>query len=61
MFGGFSHVYANARQFNTVNELREAITAAWERLTENQIENLYRSLLFRMISLLQRKGNVINY
>ena len=33
-------VYANAKQFDSVNQLREAIEAAWNRLSVEQIKKL---------------------
>ena len=52
-------VYADCRQFNTVEELREAILCAWSNLTVEQLKSLYESLPKRMIQLLKRHGNVI--
>ena len=45
-------VYENARQLDTAKQLREAIEAAWSRLTVDRIKKLYASCHFRMISVI---------
>ena len=47
-------VYADCRQLNTLEELREAILCTWRNLTVEQLKNLYGSLPKRMIQLLKR-------
>jgi len=54
-------VYENCRQFDTVQQLREAIEAAWSRLSVDYLKNLYESLPKRMMSVLKKNGNAIKY
>lgn len=54
-------VYKNARQFDTVQQLREAIEVAWRRLTVAQLERLYGSCHRRMREVLKKNGNITKY
>lgn len=52
-------VYANARQFANVQELKNAIEAAWERLAIPVFQNLYKSLPKRMIAVIKKNGEIV--
>ncbi|XP_066253588.1 uncharacterized protein [Euwallacea similis] len=48
------HVYTEGRQFNNREELMVAITAAWESIPMNLIENLFNSLPHRMLAVIEK-------
>lgn len=54
-------VYNNARQFDSIQQLKNAIQDAWNRLSREQIHALYRSCHRRIIEVIQRNGNVTHY
>ena len=54
-------VYANARQFDSVNQLREAIKAAWNRFSVEQIKKLYASCLLSIVAVIQRHRDITHY
>lgn len=54
-------VYANNRQYGTVDELKAAIRQVWDELEPNILNNLILSMKKRMIALLKCNGGVINY
>lgn len=54
-------VYADCRQFDNVNQLKEAIQKAWDRVPLDQLARLVSSMPNRMIQLIERHGKVTNY
>jgi transposase len=54
-------VYSNGRQYNSVGELEEAIQAAWEVISEDELHRLVNSMPKRCIELLKTNGNSIRY
>jgi hypothetical protein len=54
-------VYANGRQFNSVPELRAEITRNWDLISVNHFQNLADSMTNRMVEVLKKKGQSINY
>lgn len=54
-------VYADFRQFNTVNELKQAILAAWNRVPMETLAQLSGSMNKRMIEVLKKQGRKTKY
>jgi transposase len=54
-------VYANNRQYGTVNELKDAILEAWTGISDEIIQNLIRSMPTRIFGVIRRNGKVIDY
>lgn len=54
-------VYADLRQFNTVDELTEAVQYAWSRLSTKKVHNLIRSMPRRIGEVLMAKGEATKY
>ena len=50
-------VYTNNRHFNSKGELEIAIGTAWDELPQEIFQNLYQSMLKRMIDVLKKKGD----
>ena len=55
------HVYANQRQFETVETLIDAITECWDSLSSDCLKKLSSSMQNRCIKVLQNKGKKIDY
>lgn len=54
-------IYADCRQFNSVNELKTAITQAWDRVTAKQLMDLANSMPKRVNLLIKGGGKPIKY
>ena len=54
-------VYAHQRQFCTVEDLKEAIKAAWDRIPAETFQNLAKSMTRRLISLVESRGRPTHY
>lgn len=54
-------VYQNGRQFQNQSELKEAIEAAWENISQGQIQSLFKSLPRRILALYDAKGKHTKY
>jgi transposase len=54
-------VYANHRQYQNTEELKDAILNAWANLDQNLLNNLVNSMPRRIFDIIQKNGNVINY
>ncbi len=54
-------VYAGGRQYDTVAELRLAIEATWDQIQLSELQKLVDSMPKRMVQLLKRNGNTIDY
>lgn len=52
-------VYAGCRQFNTKNELKDAIMTAWEEIPQETVHNLFEDMHTRMKLLLKADGGSI--
>ena len=50
-------VYASGRQFDTKEELKEAIINSWEEITEETLRNLVRSRHRRVLTFIKAKGH----
>ena len=55
------HVYAGGRQFDNVEELRTAVSAAWDAVTPEQLNALVQSMQRRCVKVLQYQGAYISY
>ena len=56
-----SRVYDQFRQFDTLDDLKEAITFAWEALAPEYLESLVSSMPNRCISVLEKRGGHMKY
>jgi len=54
-------VYEHGRQFETVHELKEFVLKAWKEIKPETLRNLVSSMKDRCISVLKRKGELIEY
>jgi hypothetical protein len=54
-------IYGGKRTYRNVDELKPAIIAAWHRIDQKLIDNLYLSLDRRMFQLIQRRGVTTDY
>ncbi len=54
-------VYSGGKQFSTVSELRAEIEAQWAAISADYIVSLVGSMPQRCISVIQAKGDKINY
>lgn len=54
-------IYANNKQYQTVNELKEAIQEAWDVIDPETIQNLIRSMPNRIFQVIERKGRATDY
>lgn len=60
MFGQ-SRVYADNKQFNTIQELKREILDVWGKLEDSVLEKLYRSMLNRIYEVINRNGKCTHY
>ena len=54
-------VYQGYRQFDYIDDLKEAIVAAWDRLSLKYISNLIKSVPTRLANVLLMRGGVTSY
>ena len=54
-------VYAESRQFSSVNQLKDAIEHEWSKITQAQLENLVNSMKNRLVEVLKNKGGITSY
>jgi hypothetical protein len=54
-------IYADNRQYETVQDLKSAVIEAWNGNEHNILKNLIKSMRNRMIELLKKNGNKIDY
>lgn len=54
-------VYADNRQFQTVDELKQAILEAWDSIETEVLQNLINSMPNRIFQVIQRSGGVTDY
>ena len=54
-------VYANGRQFSTIDELKSEIFIQWKNWDKILLKNLIKSMKHRCIQVIERKGNKISY
>lgn len=54
-------VYKEGRQYNNKDELKQAITTAWQKIPQDKITSLYDSIPRRIIALHDAKGKWTKY
>lgn len=54
-------VYAEGRQYQTVEELKSAIVKHWGEITKEEVHNLYQSLESRIFELITKHGGCTHY
>jgi transposase len=54
-------VYANGRQFHSVEELRATVEVAWDDIPQEVLQILVNSMPKRLVEVLKRNGRSINY
>ncbi|CAS00064.1 Protein CBG26279 [Caenorhabditis briggsae] len=54
-------VHRNGRQFKTVQELKDAIQAEWDALTDAELKNLVASMSSRIVEVIQNNGGETKY
>lgn len=54
-------IYANNRQYQTVQELKNAIQQAWNNISDEILQNLIRSMPSRIFQIIERGGGVTDY
>ena len=54
-------LYDGARQFDTVEDLKEALFYEWDKLDQDYIRNLIRSMPDRVDALRRNRGRVTKY
>lgn len=54
-------IYANNRQYDSVEQLQESILSCWNNLEQSIIDNLIESMQNRIYSVIANKGNKIQY
>ena len=52
-------VYENGRQYQTVNQLQNAIEVAWDELDHQLLETPVNGMLKRCIDVIMSSGNLI--
>ncbi|CAD6198517.1 unnamed protein product [Caenorhabditis auriculariae] len=54
-------VYANAKQYTTVNDLKRAIRAEWDGLDKSLLQSLVGSMPNRIFEVAQKQGGITHY
>lgn len=54
-------VYKDCRQYDNKRQLEDAIQAAWEIISQDQIQSLFNSLPHRILALHSAKGHATKY
>ena len=54
-------VYANEKQYQHVQELKNEIVREWDTLSQNYIQKLYKSIPNRIIEKIENKGGCTHY
>ncbi|CAH2088125.1 unnamed protein product [Euphydryas editha] len=54
-------VYLNGKQYNNVEQLKNAIQDKWNKLDQNYIKNLYETLPKRLIKVVKNRGGSTHY
>ena len=55
------NVYANGKQYQHVQKLKNAIVREWDKLNQNYIQKLYKSIANRTIEVIENKGGCTHY
>ncbi|EFP12960.1 hypothetical protein CRE_12406 [Caenorhabditis remanei] len=54
-------IYKHGKQYNSVNDLKTAILAAWDAISDTEMKNLVGSMKNRMIEVIQNNGGETSY
>ncbi len=54
-------IYQDGRCYNSVSELKSAITKTWNEMTQDELEPLWTSMNKRCMEIARKKGNSIDY
>ena len=54
-------VYANGKQYQHVQQLKNVIVREWDTLSQNYIQKLYKSIPNRTIEVIENKGRCTHY
>lgn len=54
-------IYAEGKQYATVDELKAAISEAWENIEKSVLQNLVNSMPNRVFQVINRNGKVTDY
>lgn len=54
-------VYKNVRQFNHLDDLKEAIVYSWERIPLSMLKSLVKSIPKRLLAAAEKKGSETEY
>ena len=57
----FRQVYANNRQFQGKEELKQALIEAWRATDEEHLRNLVSSMPHRLFDVAPKQGGAIDY
>ena len=55
------NVYANGKQYQHVQKLKNAIVREWDKLNQNYIQKLYKSIANRTIEVIENKRGCTHY
>ena len=54
-------VYANNRQFGSIDDLKQVISSEWHKIEPEIMQKLVESMPHRVFALIQAKGAAISY
>ena len=54
-------VYADGRQFQNTRQLSEAVVDSWNRLPQEQLDNLIVTMPYRIFELIEAHGDATTY
>ena len=54
-------VYADNRQFSNIDDLKTAISKAWDEIDQETIDNLILSMDNRIFQVINRNGDATDY
>ena len=55
------HVYDDCRQFNDIEQLRGAITKAWDSITQEKLDLLIKNMPKRINQMIKTGGHFTDY
>ncbi len=56
-----SAVYSNGRQFDSIDDQKEALVFMWDRIDKSLLQNLVPSMIARVVSLIEPKEGITLY
>ncbi len=54
-------IYNNGRQFDCIDDLKDALMMAWDSISLDTLRNLVKSMPRRLVSIIERKGGCTTY